>query len=318
MNANSTVQKPTSDFFGATESSSSDSRIRNGLLLAILGTFLFALKSIWIKSAFSLGGNATVLLALRMAFSVPFYAAVLFYLRQTDQAHRLTRRDVLAACTLGFLGYYLASFLDMSGLELISAQLERLTLFTYPTLISVLAWLFLKERFGYRTVLSLLLSYFGVFLMYVQERILADSANLAWGILLVVLSALSYSTYVILAKPMIQRMGSREFTSCAMLGSAGFAIVHCAVAEPISDSIRLVSTLWGYGLLLAFVCTVIPSFLINEAIVRIGASRTSIIGSIGPVVTMLLAIFILKEPTSVWHFAGMLTVIAGVSLVARR
>lgn len=295
----------------------------SGVALAIAGTFLFALKSILIKFAFTAGADSTLLLMLRLTFSLPFYACMLLYLRSgafTGEPKHLKRAHVVVATGLGFFGYYLASFLDMAGLERISAQLERLTLFTYPAMIAVLAWLFLGERMTRRIVASILLTYLGIAVMYSQEReLMAVSTNqTAIGVLLVLGSALSYSVYVLLAKPLMQRMGSREFTSYAMIGSAVFIACHFFTTRSLGELTSAKPVVYAYGLALAFVCTVIPSFLISEAIVRLGAARTTIIGSVGPVMTMVLAIFVLGEATSAQHIAGMLIVLFGVSFVAKK
>ena len=113
-----------------------ESRFLSGVILAIVGTFLFALKSIIIKLAFSAGATAEVVLTFRMLLALPFYLIVLIADTRADATanQRLGLRQVASAMSLGFLGYYLASFLDLKGLELISAQLERLTLFTYPAM----------------------------------------------------------------------------------------------------------------------------------------------------------------------------------------
>ena len=301
----------------------SEQHFLSGVMLAIAGTFLFALKSILIKFAFNAGADSTLLLMLRLSLSLPFYVGMLLYLRSgsfTGQPKHLERRHVAAATGLGFFGYYLASFLDMAGLERISAQLERLTLFTYPAMIAVLAWLFLGERMTRRIVASILLTYLGIVVMYSQEReAMAVSTNqTATGVFLVLGSALSYSVYVLLAKPLMQKMGSREFTSYAMIGSAVFIACHFFATRSLADLTSANPIVYVYSLGLAFVCTVIPSFLISEAIVRLGAARTTIIGSVGPVMTMMLAIFVLGEATSAQHIAGMLIVLLGVSFVAKK
>lgn len=305
------------------------SRDHYGFLFAILGTFLFALKSILIKLAFASGGTAVQLLWLRMLLAAPFYIGMLLYLRKSRQqpdtmdgehsAAGITSSAparILAAFALGFLGYYLASLLDMQGLRFISAQLERLTLFTYPILIAFLAAAFLGERLTMPILLAIVLCYAGIWSMYAQEKSALQGSQVGWGVMLVLGSALSYSLYVVLAKPQINRMGSRKFTCWAMLGSTFFVTLHFLGTERLIDAVSM-PQLWLYGLLLAFVCTVLPSFLINESIARIGATKTSIVGAIGPVITMLLAIIVLDEPTSAIHFIGMALVILGVGLVSR-
>lgn len=290
----------------------------SGLMLAAGGTFLFALKSVFIKLAFAEGATPTMFLFLRMTFSMPFYVFVFWKLRRSAEADPLDHRVVIKAVALGFLGYYLASWLDLCGLEYISAQLERLTLFSYPAMIAVLAWLFLGEELNARIIIAIVLCYAGIFLMFSQEQSLSTSENTGLGVMLVFGAALSYSLYIVFAKPTMQIIGSRQFTSLAMIGSTFFVVVHFLCTQQIADLFALKPIVFGYGMILAFVCTVIPSFMINEAIMRIGATRTTVIGSVGPVLTMILAIMILNEPSSVYHFAGMAVAIIGVGLVASK
>lgn len=296
-----------------------------GILFAIFGTFLFALKSIFIKLAYQEGANADEVLLLRMLIAAPFYLGMLCFLKRRKAGKdrpSLKLLDTTKIIGLGFFGYYLASYLDLKGLHYISAQLERLTLFTYPTMIAILAWLFLGEKITKAIILSLLLCYTGLWIMYGQEIQFSNqsSSTITHGVLLVLGSALSYSIYVILAKPMILRFGSRLFTSIAMLGSTLFVVIHFGIIE--GPSAFLLSDIepivWLYTSLLAFVCTVIPSFMITEAISRIGAARTSILGTAGPVFTIVLAVIIIDEPFTLYHALGVLIVLIGVGVVSRK
>lgn len=291
---------------------------RTGIVLAIAGTFLFALKSIFIKLAFAAGADAIELLTLRMAFSLPFYAAVWLHLSRQSNAPKYSRRTCVTALLLGFLGYYLSSLLDLQGLTYISAQLERLTLFTYPAIIAVLAWAFLGEELNKRIIASIVLCYLGVALMYVRETQIESSQETTIGVLLVMGAAVSYSLYILFAKPTMQVMGSRLFTSLAMMGSAAFVSLHFGTTRPLGSLLELQPIVYAYGIALGFVCTVLPSYMINEAIMRIGATRTTVIGSVGPILTLLLAISVLGEPTSIFHILGMGVAVVGVSLVSRK
>lgn len=292
-----------------------------GLILAIGGTFLFALKSIFIKLAYTEGASPDEILLLRMLIAAPFYAGMLIYLRKKEIKHSNCNLPSLAKILgLGFFGYYLASYLDLTGLTMISAQLERLTLFTYPTMIALMAWIFLGEKITRMVIISLVLCYLGLWVMYGQEKALVNvtegqNQNVTQGVLLVLGSALSYSIYVIFAKPLIQKFESRFFTSIAMLGSTVFVCIHYAILQPLSLS-HITAPIWIYALSLAFVCTVIPSFMITEAISRIGASRTSILGATGPVFTIILAVFIINEPFTIQHAIGVTLVLIGVACIS--
>ena len=294
------------------------SHFASGVFLAIAGTFLFALKSIFIKLAFSAGAGPTLLLFLRLVIALPFYIWVFWSIRRSGKDAPVSRSNLVRAVALGFLGYYLASYLDLAGLQYITAQLERLTLFIYPAIVAVLAWLFLGESISRRIVISIVLCYCGVAMMYGQEKLVSDSRSVTWGVMLVGASAISYSVYIMLAKRSMKRIGSRQFTSLAMIGSTVFVGIHFVIAGDVGSLVNADPVIYVYGFLLAIFCTLLPSFMINEAIMRIGATRTAVIGSVGPVLTMLLAIVVLQEPSSLMHFAGMAVAMLGVSLVTRK
>ncbi len=295
-----------------------DSRFRTGVALAAGGTFLFALKSIFIKFAFAAGATPTLLLTIRLLMSLPVYIGVLIYLSRVEKRQVTAPREIVWALLLGFFGYYLASILDLKGLQLISAQLERLTLFTYPTMVAVMAWMFLGEQLNRRIIASIVVCYTGIMFMYSGEKSLTGGTNIGLGVSFVFGAAVSYAFYLLMAKRRMEKIGSRAFTSWGMIGSTFFVCVHFAATHSLSSLLEANSIVYVYGLILAFVCTVLPSFMVNEAIVRLGATRTTIIGSVGPVLTMLLAIVLLGEPSSPRHFVGMFLAVIGVTLVARK
>jgi drug/metabolite transporter (DMT)-like permease len=294
--------------------------IRIGLLLAAGGTGLFAMKSIFIKLAFQEGIDTTTLLALRMLVAMPFYLGVLFWLltKKQDRKPVPTPKQWLAVCGLGFLGYYLASFLDIEGLSHITAQLERLTLYTYPLMTTILGWLFLKDVITKRVLWALAVSYTGIMLLYFYEASL-EGSNVSLGVMLVLGSALSFSCYIVFSKPFIGQLGSRLFTSIAMLASAVYAFTHFALtSHDLGDLFAITNMAWVYVFLLAIFCTIIPSFMVSEAIARIGPAKASIVGTAGPVFTIILAVLLLDEPFGWYHLAGMLLVMGGVSLLGKK
>lgn len=291
-------------------------RLRIGLIYAVIGTALFGLKAIFIKLAYREGVDATTLLTLRLIISMPFYCAMLLWLLFKENRSLPLRKDLLIICLLGFIGYYLSAYLDMEGLTYISTQLERLTLYTYPLMTTLLGWLFLKEVITIRVMLALLLTYSGVLLLYWFESGEVGS-NATTGVLYVLTAALTFSFYVVFSKVYIGRIGSRMFTAIAMLASIAYISVHFAATHEFSD-LNQSAKVWGYGFLLAIFSTVIPSFMISEAIARIGPSRASIVGTIGPIFTIALAVLLLDEPFGLTHFGGMVLVIMGVSLLGKR
>lgn len=289
---------------------------RSGWMLAVGGTALFALKSIFIKLAYAQGVDTTTLLTLRMLVALPFYAVMLAWLLREPRTVKPLPLEFATIMGLGFMGYYLSSWLDMQGLNYVSAQLERLTLYTYPIMTTVLGWLWLREVITLRVLLALVLTYSGVMVLYWHEATFGGS-DVSFGVVLVAMSALSFAFYVVWSKRLIGRLGSRLFTSLAMLVSTLFVCIHFLLTHQVED-LWVSPTAWGYAVLLGIFSTVLPSFMVSEAIARIGAARTSIVGTAGPVITILLAVALLGEPFGWFHLAGMLLVMAGVGLLGKK
>lgn len=289
---------------------------RLGLFFAFGGTALFALKSIFIKLAYTQGVDTVTLLTLRMLVAAPFYLAVLLWLVYKTKVTRPAQQDLLAIIALGSISYYASAYFDMQGLNYISAQLERLMLYTYPLMTAVLGWLLFKEAITPRIVLALVLTYSGVLLLYAFEAKLGGS-NVGLGVVLVTISALIFAVYLVYSKRVLNRVDSMLFTSIAMLSATAFVFIHFLLTHPLS-AIWVNSTAWSYALLLGFFSTVLPSFMLTEAVARIGAARASIMGTAGPIITIILAVIFLGEPFGWAHLVGMLLVMLGVSLLSKK
>lgn len=289
---------------------------RLGLFFAFGGTALFALKSIFIKLAYAQGVDTVTLLTLRMLVAAPFYLAVLVWLIYKTKVTRPAQQDLFAIIALGAISYYASAYFDMQGLNYISAQLERLMLYTYPIMTAVLGWLLFKEAITPRIVLALILTYSGVLLLYAFEAKLGGS-NVGLGVVLVTISALIFAVYLVYSKRVLNRVDSMLFTSIAMLSATACVFIHFLFTHPLS-ALWVNATAWFYAVLLGFFSTVLPSFMLTEAVARIGAARASIMGTAGPIITIVLAVIFLGEPFGWAHLVGMLFVLTGVSLLGKK
>lgn len=282
-----------------------------GFALAGFGTLLFSLKSIFIKFLYLQGLDADIVLVLRMALSLPIYVGVLLWLYVSSDVVKNINQNIIAKVfLLGFFGYYLASLLDLMSLELISAQLERLGLFTYPFMVAVLGSLFFEERITKRIIFSLVITYAGLFVVMGQELKLTGEGVIE-GTLLVLGAALSFAFYVLFSKKHIRHLGSQLFTCLAMISSCVFGLLHGVVVLDIG-SLVVNPVAWFWLIMLVVLSTVIPSFMMVEAIDRIGPTQTGIVGMLGPIFTIALAIKLLDEAFTVWLVVGVALMMLGV------
>ena len=285
-----------------------------GLALALVGVVAFSVRPILIKLAYAYVTDPVTLIALRMVFSLPFFVAMAFWVRRDAARTPLTRRDWRAVFFLGFLGYYLASFLDFLGLQYISAGLGRLMLFLYPTITVLLSALFLGKYVSRRDIAALVISYAGLALV-LSQGFAGENRNLMLGALLVLGSALCYAVYLVSSSQVVTRIGSVRFTAYATGVASLLCILQFLLLRPLS-ALQLPPQVYGLAAAMALGCTVLPVFVTSEALRRIGANRVAIIGAAGPVTTIFLGWLGLEESMTLLQFAGAALVLAGVLLVS--
>lgn len=286
-----------------------------GILLAVGAALGFSAKAIFVKLAYTYNVDAVTLLMLRMSFSLPFF--VIIAIREELKARiPMTVRDMIHVTLLGLTGYYLSSLFDFLGLNYISAGLERLVLFIYPTMVVVLSALFLGKPIGKNTYLALIVSYTGVAFAIGHDLRVAEE-HVLLGSALVFAATLTYATFLVDSGEVIPGIGAKRFTAYAMIVSAIAAMIQFFLVRD-TGALNQPPAVYGYALAMALFSTVIPAFLLAAAIHRIGASHTSIIGSLGPVATIAMAAIFLDEPVSLMQVVGAACVIAGISMLGRR
>jgi drug/metabolite transporter (DMT)-like permease len=284
-----------------------------GFLLAIVGAIAFSGKAIIVKLAYRHGVDAVTLIMYRMLFALPLFLGMAWWASRDKP--RLTRSDCWGVLGLGFSGYYLASFLDFAGLAYITASLERLILYLTPTLVLIIGWLLYRKRASPMQVLGTLISYAGVLLVFGHELTLAG-ADVAWGSLLVFLSAVSYAFYLSYSGELVRRLGSLRLVGLATSVACLFCIAQFLLLRPLSAAQVAPEVIW-LSVLNASACTAVPVLLVMMAIERIGAGAAAQAGMVGPLSTILMGVWLLGEPFTAWIFAGTVLVLAGIFVFSR-
>lgn len=305
-----------------TASSAQRSRLAIGYVMGALGSILFATKGIAIKLAYEEGVDTETLLALRMLLSLPSYMVVGVMAlrgRQTGGAEPLGRTLIVKAGLVGILSYWFASYTDFLGLNYISAQLERLILFTYPLFTVLFGALLFRQHVRPRALFAFVFSYAGLALIFAGAPA-GTGDSLLIGASLVIASAIAFALYQLLAKPLIGRIGPSLFTCIAMSAASIVVVAQFLLTHPV-DALLVSPNALLCSLFLAIGATVIPSFLMNAALHRISAQANAVIGTLSPIATIVLAAAILGEVMTGTEWIGAVLIIAGVgwfTLMERR
>lgn len=281
-----------------------------------LGSLFFSSKAIVIKLAYeATTADAITLLTIRMLISMPIFiiiGAFVFKKKYYKQTTSAPWRIFWQAGLVGILGYWAASYLDFFGLNYVTAQFERLTLYTYPFFVMILGYAFFNQSLRPWGLYSFFISYCGLAFIFITEHMMTDGDALTGG-LYVMASALCFALYQLLARQLIIQLTSILFTSIAMTTAGFISLIQYGLTHGMNIT-AIDPQIWFYGFVLATICTLIPSFLMNAGLGQIGAQATAVTGTLSPLFTIILAVIILGEPFGIIHAIGTLLVITGILL----
>jgi len=292
----------------------SSKRFVYGVFLGIIGIVLFSSKAVMVKLAYQYQVDAISILLLRMLFSLPFYIVIALIYRKQNNNIRLYPKNYIWLIFFGITGYYLASFFDFVGLSFIKASLERIILFLYPTIVLILNRIFLKRAITKMQFLAIMISYFGIIITFWDE-VSSLGNDVYLGGFFVLLSALTYASYLVGSGWLIPKFGVVKFTSYAMIVSCICVFIHYGLSYK-TDLLNYPWQVYVLGMLIAVFATVIPSFLVSASIKYISSSNFAIIAGIGPISTIALAIVFLDESLTSLQLFGTLIVIFGILLIS--
>lgn len=200
--------------------------------------------------------------------------------------------------------------LDFTGLLYVTAQLERLALFTYPIFLIFIGAAFFGMRLTRAGIIAAGVSYLGLACVFITDFKVGGS-NITLGTALVLGSAVSFAIYQLMAKRLIGEMGATLFTSFALSGAAITTLAHVFIMRGGLDT----SLSPNYFMLAAatgLLATVVPSFFVNAGMAKIGAASTAMISNVSPLLTIYFAVVLLGEDFTWAHALGTALVVGGV------
>jgi drug/metabolite transporter (DMT)-like permease len=290
-----------------------------GIFISLTGAICFSTKAIFVKLAYRQEHvEAVTLLALRMLFSLPFFVVSAYASSARENNVRFTGKQWAGVALVGCLGYYISSLLDFLGLQYISAGIERLVLFIYPTFVLLMSAVIFRVKVKQYQWLALAITYAGLLIAFWSEaNLVTDTVNFYKGSALIFACAITYALYIVGSGRLIPLVGAAKFNSYAMSFASAAVILHFLIAGNQS-LFGLSWTTYVYSFLMAVIGTIIPSFLVTEGIKRIGSDNAAIVGSIGPVSTILQAYFFLGESIHMLQLVGTALIVVGILVIGKK
>lgn len=288
--------------------------LNDGRFYAVLAAAGFSLKAVFVKLAYAAAPvEPLTLLAMRMGIALPLFIWLIWKTGGAGSV-RLGAGDFMRIAMLGCVGYYLSSLFDFYGLVYITAGLERMILYLYPTMVLLLqAWLS-RQRPGRHAWRAMAICYTGLAVAFAHDlHQRGEGQSVLVGSAWVFASAVTYAFYYHGTGSMVGRIGSTRLAGLAGSASSLLVLTHFFLFGQSDALSGLPGTVWMHAALMAVVSTVLPVWWLSLAIQRLGAGQAAAIGTLGPVLTVFAAWMLLGESLSLLQLAGLALVMFGVT-----
>jgi drug/metabolite transporter (DMT)-like permease len=280
----------------------------SGTLLCLGSGAAFGASAVFGKLAYGAGANVATLLTVRFALAAALFWALVVASGAAKDLRGLARRDVAAALALGACVYTLQSGCFFAALERIDASLLSLLLYTFPAIVAAAAVALGRDQLDARRLAALGLASGGLLLVLAGAG--AGALNGA-GVALGLGAAVIYSAYMLASERIAGRIRPQLFAALVCTGAAPTFGAGSALLGVLRPG-ELTPAGWGWLACLAAVSTFAAIGLLFAGLRRVGPTNASILATVEPLVTVLLAFIVFGETLAAVQLLGGGIVLAAV------
>ena len=278
-----------------------------GYILGAVAAATYGMNPLFALPLYKAGMNPDSVLFFRYLFAIPVLGMMIV---ARGRSFKLKRKEVLPLIIMGLL-VALSSLALFQSYNYMDVGIASTLLFVYPILVALIMWIAFKEKLTLPTVLCILLALGGIGLLYKSGD--GSTLNLT-GIILVMISALSYAIYIVgVNQSTLKNLATLSLTFYVVL----FGLVLFLVRVDFGQSLRVAKTwyLWGNLIALAIFPTAISFLCTTQAIQYIGSTPTAILGALEPLTAVFFGVVVFGESLTLRLSCGMLMIILAVTLI---
>ena len=278
-----------------------------GYVLGVIAAATYGMNPLFALPLYEAGMNPDSVLFLRYLFAIPVLGIMI---KARGRDFKLKRKEILPLMIMRLL-VALSSLTLFQSYNYMEAGIASTLLFVYPIMVAVIMALFFKEKLTMQTILCILLALGGIGLLYKGE----DGSTLSLtGILLVVVSALSYAIYIVsVNRPVLKDIATLKLTFYVLV----FGVMLFFVRVDFGASLHVVDTwyLWGNIIALAVFPTAVSFLCTTQAIQYIGSTPTAILGALEPLTAVFFGVTVFGESLTLRLICGIAMIISAVTLI---
>ena len=279
-----------------------------GTICGILAAVFYGTNPLGALKLYEQGMNTNSVLFSRFSMAWIIISIILIIKKENL---KVNKREFGVLTALGLL-FTASSMTLYFSFKYIAAGVASTLLFTYPIMTAVIMGMFFKEKAGFKTIVAIILSLVGVLLLYWSD---AGGALNTLGVILVLVSALTYAIYIIVVNHCPLEMSSFKINFYVVLYCAvGMAVFAWLTGQPLRIPHNAVS--WFYAVWLAVVPATLSLVLMVYASKYVGATPTAILGALEPLTAVLIGIFVFNEAFGLRLAIGIVLILSAVIITA--
>ncbi len=283
-----------------------------GTVCAIGAAVCYGTNPLGALNLYAEGMNTPSVLFYRFGLAWVIVAAVMgVKALRGSEGLRLDRREFRTLSALGVL-FILSSLTLYLSFHLMPAGVASTILFTYPVMTAAIMATFFRERVTLGTVGAIVLSLLGVLLLYWGD---GDGSPLhLGGVVLVLVSALTYALYIVVVDKSPLHMSSFKINFYVLFYcAAGMALFALLSGQPLQLPPTPRAWLWvGW---LAVVPAIMALVMMVYAAKYLGSTPTAILGALEPTTAVVIGVLVFGEPFTGRLLLGIVLILAAVTIV---
>jgi drug/metabolite transporter (DMT)-like permease len=280
-----------------------------GILLMMISAASFGAMAPLAKMIYSYDISPSFMLTVR--FMVAALILWSFVLVKTPQKGRtLTKNQLITLFGIGGIVYFLLAITYFNAIRFIPVTLHVVIFYTYPLIVNLIAFFFLKEKFTISQVLALFIALVGLALTASYKGV---TLNLT-GVILSFISAACYAAYMLLlGKKSIRSVDSLVVAAYTNLFTAISFTVYCVAKGEFYANVPLLG--WLGILFIGVVSTALAIITLSMGIRLIGAAKASIVSTFEPLEGILLSVLFLGEVLDFKQLLGIVLILSAILIL---
>ncbi|MFN8378374.1 MAG: DMT family transporter [Anaerolineae bacterium] len=284
-----------------------------GLVAMLLAVSGYSFLPVFTAKLLDLGVQPADIALWRYVLTVPVFWVLAWFTARRSRAQGRLPAPPLPRVRLMLIGILLAvaALCAFFGLQRIPAGTYVVIFYTYPAFTALLSMV-LGDRLSSWGWAALCLTLVGVVLTVPDFSEGLSGGNFI-GVMIALINALVVAVYYILNARILKN--NPALVRAAALTTTGALLSLMVVGLIMGARVPSQPEAWFYLIAMTFVSTVLPIFMINVALRRLGAARAAILGSVEPLLTALIAMVFLGQVMAPIQWAGGLVIVASVVML---